>query len=98
MNNPNQPLIVNVQGETIGLTEKQHLKSLTMTEFIAHLLEVSPYGLMAPIFILEAIRYYAERVASQDEPANNPDEPLNPKAWHAVATHINDQIKLRHEE
>ena len=93
----NQPVIIGVNGDTMGLTEKQHLKTLSVSEFIAHLLEVSPYGAMAPIFILEAIRYYSERVSSQDEPEDDAEAMINPKAWHATATNIFEQIKLRHE-
>lgn len=93
----NQPVIVGTDGGVIGLTEKQNLKKLNNEEFIAHLMTVSPYGAMCQIFIIEAIRYYSERVSSQDIPADDPDALINPKAWHATAEDISRQMALKYE-
>jgi hypothetical protein len=92
-----ESLIQDVNGEIIGLTPKQHIRGLNDEEFLAHLMVESPYGPMGVIFVLEAIRYYAEQVSLQKPPADDPTAIINPSAWHATAVSIIEKFNLRHE-
>jgi hypothetical protein len=80
--------LVDTSGNTLHLTEDQNLRKLNNEEFIGHLMMFSPTGQMSQIFIIEAIRYYAERVASSEYPEDDPKQFINPQAWHNTATYI----------
>ena len=81
--------IIGVNGEDIA--------NPTNEEFIVWLMNYSPYGAMSQIVIVEAIRYYTEKVASQPEPEDNPTVLLNPKTWHACCVDIQQKMKENYE-
>lgn len=54
---------------------------------VRDLMEVSPYGALAQVFIIEAIRYYSERVAAQSA-VSDPSAIIDPAVWHAIAKDV----------
>lgn len=52
--------------------------------FLLDLADRPIYGALAPAFILEAIRFYAHIISTQ-EPKNDPTARINPATWHAIA-------------
>ena len=64
---------------------------LTNLQLVEQLMMYSAYGSLVQIFVIEAIRNYAERVASTPMPENTED-PINPRHWWAIANEI--QTKL----
>lgn len=54
---------------------------------VRDLMEVSPYGALAQVFIIEAIRYYSERVAAQAA-VSDPGASLDPAVWHEIAKDV----------
>tara|TARA_B110000046_G_C12945453_1_gene377777 strand:+ start:218 stop:451 length:234 start_codon:yes stop_codon:yes gene_type:complete len=75
-------------------------KHPTNTEFVTHLMEFNNSGPMAQVFIVEAIRKYA------DEVANNPDMVrdqwklpiVSADAWISAATSIQSAFKTQYGE
>lgn len=68
----------------------------TNVEFVTELMELSSYGPLTQVFIIEAIRYYSEQVSNTPEPPDNITEFINPKLWHKIATDINSKMKARY--
>lgn len=71
-------------------------KRKTNEEFVSELMAYNQHGGLAQIFIIEAIRYYAEQVASS-KPNEDSKAMINPVAWHAVATEILEKMRLNYE-
>lgn len=71
-------------------------KRKTNEEFVSELMAYNQHGGLAQIFIIEAIRYYAEKV-SNSEAENDDKAMINPTAWHAVATEILEKMRLNYE-
>lgn len=69
----------------------------TNVEFVTELMELSSYGVLSQVFVIEAIRYYSEQVSKTPEPPDNITEFINPKLWHKIATDINSRMKIRYE-
>lgn len=75
--------------------ENQSNEHLDNVAFIKHMMEFSHYGAMKQVFIIEAIRFYAETILKTPVPDDKPDEMFNPKVWHAVAFEVNNEIANR---
>ena len=67
-------------------------KKLTNLQIVENLMMYSKHGSLVQIFVIEAIRFYAEREASRPMPDNTTD-PINPRHWWAIANEINDKLK-----
>lgn len=78
------------------VTQKDHLKKLNNEEFLANLMLFSPYGALCQVFLIEAIRYYAERVAATD-PTPNDKAAIDPVVWQGIAKDVSEKIKLKYE-
>ena len=72
-------------------------KKLTNEEFINELMCFSTYGALTQVFVIEAIRYYAEQVANTPEPTESDGSLLNPVIWHAIAKDIQKALKENYE-
>ena len=70
---------------------------LSNEEFVQHLMSFSQYGAMTQIFVIEAIRFYAESVSRTPEPTEDSNEMINPKLWHRIATDITKAMKEQYE-
>jgi hypothetical protein len=66
-------------------------------EFVADLMKFSPYGALQQAFIIEAIRYYAEKVAATPEPKDDATQFINPSIWHKIAIDIQERLKKQYE-
>lgn len=62
-------------------------------DLVKNLMTFSPYGAMGQIFVVEAIRSYAEQLAKQPVPKDNPDSMISPVLWHAIATDVDARCK-----
>ena len=67
------------------------------TEFVADLMDRSESGGMSQLFIVEAIRYYAERVANQPMPDNKTEDFINPRDWWHCAREIMRKVRAKYE-
>lgn len=64
---------------------------------VKDLMNFSPYGALGQVFIVEAIRYYAEQVSSQPRPDDNPHQFINPQAWHDIANDVKKRLDDNYE-
>ena len=69
----------------------------TNTELIVELMEYSPTGALAQVFILEAVRRYAKKVASAD-PAEIDYGVISGEAWVATAKHFVQELRAQYGE
>ena len=63
-------------------------KRLTNEEFISSLMSFSQYGAMTQVFVIEAVRYYAEQVSNTPVPEDDPRAIISPVLWHRIAVDI----------
>jgi len=66
---------------------------LSNEEFLEELMSNCTAGLLTQVFVIEAIRYYAEKVSSTPEPENDSNAFISPKMWHKIATEISTKLK-----
>lgn len=79
---------------TIVLTKGEpDKKPMSNTEFITELMDYSYYGALTQVFIIEAIRRYAEIIVAQPKPAEHGNGVISVIAWHEIA----EEIKTRME-
>lgn len=76
---------------TIKLTGKK--EPMTNTEFVADLMAYSYHGALTQVFIIEAIRRYAEIIIAQSKPVEHGNGCVSVIAWHEIA----EEIKTRME-
>lgn len=69
----------------------------TNEDFISWIMNVSPYGAMAQLVVVEAVRYYTEQVSLQAEPEDEPNALINPKAWQACCKDIHNKVVANYE-
>lgn len=68
------------------------------TAFVKQLMEFSPYGALAQLFIIDAITKHAELMSQMDADAAEKSGNwglISPHAWKAVATDIKRQLDER---
>lgn len=68
---------------------QKDIKEMNNEEFLRFLMTSSPFGAMTQVFIIEAIRYYSEKVASQPAPSD--------ELWHDVATDIKARLDAKYD-
>lgn len=70
---------------------------MTNDEFVDDLMTFSPTGAMSQIFILEAIRKYAEQIEQREDYVREEmkDGFIHPDAWIKTAKHINTKFNER---
>ena len=90
----------NIQRErpTIVLKKavRRELMRKTNSEFVDDLMNYSPHGALAQVFIMEAIRKYSEQVAEAD-PKIFEGGFIDGPAWQGVAKDILQRMKERGE-
>lgn len=69
----------------------------TNVEVVTELMEFSKYGALSQVFIIEALRFYSEKVTQAGEPKDDPLSLISPVAWYNVAKEINDTLKAKYE-
>ena len=68
---------------------------LTNEEFVSDLMNYSRFGGLVQVFVIEAIRHYAETMASAD-PAKFDNDLLNGKAWIGVAQEVKAKLDAQY--
>jgi hypothetical protein len=68
------------------------MKTQTNIQKVNHLMIMNPGGPLSQAFILEAVRRYAAELVQAGPPDDNPRALISPKAWHATAVAMADQI------
>lgn len=64
-------------------------------EFVSDLMNYSRYGGLVQVFVIEAIRHYAETMAAAD-PAKFDSDFLNGKAWIGVAQEVKAKLDAQY--
>jgi hypothetical protein len=62
-------------------------------EIVLNLLRFSPYGALGQIFIMEAIREYANNVSAIDPATITGTAFINPEAWVGVAKDVKQRLE-----
>jgi hypothetical protein len=70
----------------------------TNAEFVENLMNFSPHGGLCQAFIIEAIRYYAEKVAATPEPTEHGNGLISAIAWHKIAKDILERMEQKYEK
>ncbi|RUS67740.1 hypothetical protein CUZ56_00217 [Saezia sanguinis] len=74
-------------------------KRMTNIEFVTDLMQYSKYGVMAQLFVIEALHCYSDTVANAaPEQLKELGEFINPQAWQGVAREIAEKIENRHKQ
>ena len=75
----------------------EDIKRMSNVEFVAEMMNFSRYGALAQIFIIDAIRKHADRVAMMKP--NQINHPLiSEQSWIGVAKEIQSQMVLKYGE
>ncbi|MDR6522167.1 hypothetical protein EJP69_14350 [Variovorax gossypii] len=69
----------------------------TNVEFVAELMEFSAHGALIQAFVLQALTYYAYRVAAADPDALDTGL-VNGHAWHGCALEVQQRLKRHLQE
>lgn len=77
--------------------DKQEFKDLDNTGFVTYLMENGIYGPLTQSFVIEAIRFYCERVTALSRPDSDPKEFIDPQLWYDIASWTDSQIKQKYE-
>lgn len=77
--------------------EIERMLPLTNTEFIEQLMNNNAYGPLTQSYVIEAIRFYSEKITEIPEPKDDPSQFISPKLWHQIAAYALDQIKMKYE-
>lgn len=75
----------------------ENLQVRSNEDFVNDLMTQSTYGQLMQTFVVEAIRFYSEKVASTPEPTDDSSEFISPKVWHVIATDVQKQFKETYE-
>ncbi|GER11398.1 hypothetical protein [Variovorax boronicumulans] len=69
-------------------------RSQTNVEFVVDLMEFSAHGALIQAFVLQALTYYAQKVAAADPEALDTGM-VSGHAWHGCAVEIQRKLKQR---
>jgi len=73
------------------------VKKMTNDEFIHYLMNFSPFGALAQIFVIESIRYYSEQVLSAGEPADDGDGFVSKITWYKLSKDVQQRLGEKYE-
>lgn len=79
------------------LTQEQ-IDKMTNQEFLKWVMNFSSHGALAEVFIVEAVRFYSEKVANSPMPKDDKASVISPVAWHELASEINAKVKTKYEK
>jgi hypothetical protein len=65
-------------------------------QFVARLMDFSPRGGLAQVFVIEAIRAYCEAIVKEPKPTSGGDGIVNLIAWYEVAQDIKRQCDAQY--
>lgn len=67
--------------------------SLTNEEFFNELMSFSQYGPLTQVFVIEAVRFYSEKVSSTPEPAEHGNGMISAIVWHRIAVDVGKALE-----
>lgn len=70
-------------------------QKLSNEEFLDELMRFSKYGALTQVFVMEAIRFYAEEV-SRTTFSDDKNTIINPETWHAIAVDLKKAFEERY--
>jgi len=77
---------------------QEQLDKMTNQEFLKWVMNFSAHGALAEVFIIEAVRFYSEKVANQPKPEDDGNSFISPVAWHELGCEINEKVKSKYEK
>lgn len=80
------------------MLSQEQIDKMTNQEFLKWIMNFSAYGGLAEVFIIEAVRFYSEKVANQPKPEEDNKSFISPVAWHQLGEEINAKIKMKYEK
>ena len=84
--------------EDRGYNTPQRQKFQTSDGFVLNLMNVSPFGALSQLFVMEAIRHYSTTVAANDPGPEDPNYhgiAPSPQVWHKIAVDIRDRTNIQ---
>jgi hypothetical protein len=66
--------------------------------FIRELMTQSIHGALTETFIIEAVRYYCEKILSNPEPEDKSNLVINPRIWWNIAKELKEALIERFEK
>lgn len=80
------------------MLSQEQIDKMTNQEFLKWVMNFSTHGALAEVFIIEAVRYYSEKVANQPKPEDDDKSFINPLAWYELGQEINSKMKMKYEK
>ena len=77
--------------------KERDLKRLTNEEFVIYLMNYSSNGALVQSFVIEALRFYAEKVTENGEPEDDGKSIVNPKAWYNTGKEVLEKVNLKYK-
>lgn len=77
------------------------MKLETNEDLVLDLMNYSPFGALGPVFIMEAVRRYANALAATPLPPSPPESMFSNETWNKVALDVKtrcDKFYSRHNE
>jgi hypothetical protein len=71
--------------------------SKSNSQFVVELMENSPSGIVAEVFVIEAIRFYSDIISKSSIENTDKTPVINPRAWKEVAEEFKEKLKKRFE-
>jgi hypothetical protein len=69
----------------------------TNQDMIHYIMNYIATGALAEIFVIEALRFYSERITQQGEPTDDKPSLISPIAWYKTAVEIENLLKAKYE-
>lgn len=69
----------------------------TNEDFLHYVMNFSKQGALAQVFVIEALRYYCERVTQNGEPKDDPLSMLSPIAWYKTGLEIQELLRAKYD-
>jgi len=70
----------------------------TNVDFVTNLMEYSEFGALQQTFVIEAIRYYSEKVIANGKPKEDPNSFIDPSLWYEIARYTKSTVEARYEK
>lgn len=80
------------------MLSQEQIEKMTNQEFLKWIMNFSAHGTLAEVFVVEAIRYYSEKIANQPKPQDDGNSFISPVAWHELGEEINAKLKMKYEK
>lgn len=70
----------------------------TNEDFLHYVMNFSKQGALAQVFVIEALRYYSERVTQNGEPKDDVTQLISPIAWYKTGLEIQELLKAKYDD